>query len=59
MVGDVQELQKKGMGGLWHVGKGAEFPPLLAVLEYTPAKTSKKDFKLALCTNFSPFFFII
>ena len=40
------------MGGLWHVGKGAEFPPLLAVLEYTPAKTAKKDFKLALGTSF-------
>lgn len=31
-----EELQARGFGGLWGVGKAAECPPILAVLSHTP-----------------------
>lgn len=32
-----EELQEKGMGGIYGVGKAATVPPALAVLSHTPA----------------------
>lgn len=35
------ELQTRGFGGLWSVGKAAENPPALAILSFTPEKAAK------------------
>lgn len=37
-----QDLNKKGYGGLYGVGKAAECPPRLVILEYTPAGGAKQ-----------------
>ncbi|EKX54931.1 hypothetical protein GUITHDRAFT_160564 [Guillardia theta CCMP2712] len=36
-----RELQEKGFGGLWNVGKAAEHGPALVVLTYTPSDMPK------------------
>ncbi|KAL1493754.1 hypothetical protein ABEB36_009448 [Hypothenemus hampei] len=36
-----QELEKKGFGGIYGVGKAAKVPPALAVLSYTPEKATQ------------------
>lgn len=45
---DVDEIKKRGMGGLWGVGKGSEEPPALIVLRYEPEKPDQPDELLAL-----------
>eukprot|EP00762_Andalucia_godoyi_P002107 ANDGO_02495.mRNA.1 hypothetical protein len=37
-----KELETRGFGGIWNVGKGAEFPPALVVLSYQPTSNPKK-----------------
>jgi leucyl aminopeptidase len=39
----VDEIKKRGMGGLWGVGKGSENPPALIVLRYEPEGMSAND----------------
>ena len=36
MIISGDELKEKGFGGIYNVGKAAEFPPALAVLSHTP-----------------------
>ena len=35
------ELEQKGFGGLWGVGKGAAHPPALVLLTYRPVDAKK------------------
>ena len=37
-----ETLRDQGFGGLWNVGKGAEEPPALVIMTYTPEKMTKK-----------------
>jgi leucyl aminopeptidase len=40
---DADEIKKRGMGGLWNVGKGSDNPPALIVLRYEPEGLSASD----------------
>ena len=40
---DADEIQRRGMGGLWGVGKGSEEPPALIVLRYEPEGAPTDD----------------
>ena len=40
---DADEIQRRGMGGLWGVGKGSDNRPALIVLRYEPEGTSADD----------------
>eukprot|EP01084_Bolivina_argentea_P186454 321389_1 len=42
-----EALREQGYGGLYGVGKAAEFPPALVTLTYKPKVASKKE-KIAL-----------
>lgn len=44
---DSDEVQKRGMGGLWGVGKGSDEPPALIVLRYEPENPAIPDELLA------------
>jgi leucyl aminopeptidase len=37
------EIEARGMGGLWGVGKGSDNPPALIVLRYEPEGASERD----------------
>ncbi|MDT4954109.1 MAG: leucyl aminopeptidase [Acidobacteriota bacterium] len=37
------EIKRRGMGGLWGVGKGSEEPPALIVLRYEPEGVSESE----------------
>nr|MDQ3818962.1 leucyl aminopeptidase [Acidobacteriota bacterium] len=39
----VDEIRKRGMGGLWGVGKGSDNPPALIVLRYEPEGVTEDD----------------
>ncbi|MDQ3820765.1 MAG: leucyl aminopeptidase, partial [Acidobacteriota bacterium] len=39
----VDEIRKRGMGGLWGVGKGSDNPPALIVLRYEPEGSTDDD----------------
>eukprot|EP00542_Grammatophora_oceanica_P022032 CAMPEP_0194033306 /NCGR_PEP_ID=MMETSP0009_2-20130614/6054_1 /TAXON_ID=210454 /ORGANISM="Grammatophora oceanica, Strain CCMP 410" /LENGTH=447 /DNA_ID=CAMNT_0038673985 /DNA_START=11 /DNA_END=1354 /DNA_ORIENTATION=- len=43
-----EELREKGYGGLFGVGKGAECPPRLIILDYTPPSSSSPSQTVAL-----------
>ncbi|KAJ3202143.1 putative aminopeptidase npepl1 [Entophlyctis luteolus] len=36
-----RELEDKGYGGMWNVGKGSHTPPALVILSHTPPKATK------------------
>jgi leucyl aminopeptidase len=40
---DAAEIQARGMGGLWGVGRGSEEPPALIVVRYEPADASEDE----------------
>ncbi|MDT4968326.1 MAG: leucyl aminopeptidase [Acidobacteriota bacterium] len=40
---EAKEIQARGMGGLWGVGKGSSEPPALIVLRYEPDGASASD----------------
>jgi len=42
------DLEKRGFGGLWGVGKASEHLPALAILSYTPAAASATDKSVCL-----------
>lgn len=44
---DSDEIQKRGMGGLWGVGKGSEEPPAMIVVRYEPETAPDDDEMLA------------
>jgi leucyl aminopeptidase len=44
---DSDEIQKRGLGGLWGVGKGSDEPPALIVVRYEPEKAENPDELLA------------
>ena len=40
---DAAEIQARGMGGLWGVGRGSEEPPALIVVRYEPAGAGEDE----------------
>lgn len=40
---DADEIQKRGMGGLWAIGKGSDEPPAMIVVRYEPDNVSEED----------------
>ncbi|HEY0319710.1 MAG TPA: leucyl aminopeptidase [Pyrinomonadaceae bacterium] len=44
---DAEEIQARGMGGLWGVGKGSDEPPALIVIRYEPEGAAEGDELLA------------
>lgn len=40
---DADEIQKRGMGGLWGIGKGSVEPPQMIVIRYEPEGASETD----------------
>jgi leucyl aminopeptidase len=40
---DAEEIQARGMGGLWGVGKGSDELPALIVIRYEPEGASERD----------------
>ena len=40
---DADEIQKRGMGGLWGIGKGSDEPPVMIVVRYEPVGASEDD----------------
>jgi len=44
---DAEEIQKRGMGGLWGIGMGSDEPPVMIVIRYEPENSSSDDGLLA------------
>ena len=40
---NASQIQERGMGGLWGIGKGSDEPPALIVLRYEPEGASEQD----------------
>jgi leucyl aminopeptidase len=40
---DADEIQKRGMGGLWGIGKGSDEPPVMIVVRYEPADANDDE----------------
>ncbi len=40
---NAEEIQKRGMGGLWGIGMGSDEPPVMIVVRYEPENVSSDD----------------